>query len=140
MTVNQVRLAVVLLFLALASEFAAAQNKLDGSWSAALAVGGQRCGISLIMQQGQRYSEMLRCGSLMTRQSGTYVFSNGTLVRNVTDWDPKQRYVLDNGYSGHWEPNAKPPGGSYRVNFVSPNVMTWHDVNLGGNVTFRRVQ
>ena len=137
---NRVRLTVVVLLLALASQLATAQNKLDGSWSAALVVGGQRCGISLIMQQGQRYSEMLRCGSLMTRQSGTYVFSNGLLIRNVTDWDPKQRYVLDNGYSGHWEPNAKPPGGSYRVNFVSPNSMTWHDVNFGGNITFRRVQ
>lgn len=28
--------------------------------------------------------------------AGTYVFANGTLVRTVVDWEPKQRYVLDN--------------------------------------------
>lgn len=137
---NQVRLTVVVFLLALGSQFAVAQNKFDGSWKASLVVGGQRCGISLIMQPAQRYSETVRCGSMMTRQSGTYVVSNGLLIRNVMDWDPKQRYVMDNGYSGHWETNAKPPGGSYRVNFVSPNSMVWHDVNFGGNITFRRSQ
>jgi hypothetical protein len=115
-------------------------QKLDGTWKASLTVGGQRCIDNLVMGPGQHYSEVLRCGSLMTRQAGTYDFTNGVLTRNVTDWDPKQRYVLDSGYSGHWEPNAKPPGGSYRIKFTSADTMVWQDINLGGIVTFRRSQ
>ena len=67
-----------------------------------------------------------------------HVFSNGILVRDVIDWGPRKRYVLDNGYSGHYEENAKPPGGSFRVTFTSPDTMVWQDVNFGGTVTYRR--
>ncbi len=90
----------------------AAQSTLDGTWNSALVVNGQRCAIQLIMSPGQRYSEAVKCGGIMIWQAGTYVFANGTLVRSVVDWQPKQRYVLDTGYSGHYEANAKPPGGS----------------------------
>ena len=93
---------------------------------------GQRCTFNLVMTVGQHYSETLRCGNLMTWQAGTYVFSNGILVRDVTVWEPRKRYVLDNGYSGHYEENAKPPGGSFRVTFTSPDTMVWQDVNFGG--------
>jgi len=134
------RLRVVALLFLLAAPLALAQNKFDGSWKAAFILGGQRCSLNLVMGPGDRYSELARCGTLMTRQAGTYVFSNGVLIRNVIDWDPKQRYVLDNGYSGHWEPNAKPPGGSYNVKFISPDAMIWQDINFGGTVTFRRLK
>lgn len=92
------------------------------------------------MSAGQRYSELIQCPSMMTWQSGTYVVSpEGVLIRNVIDWEPKRRYVLDTGYSGHYEPNAKPPGGSFRVKFTSPDSMVWQDVNFGGILTFRRL-
>ena len=132
------RLRMVGLSLLLAAPIALAQNNFDGAWKASVIVGGQRITFNLVMGPGQRYSEIARAGSLMTRQAGTYVFSNGVLIRTVTDFDPKQRYVLDNGYSGHWERNAPPPGGSYRVNFTSPNTMIWQDINFGGTITFRR--
>ena len=113
-------------------------QKFDGTWKAGLTLNGQRCIFSLVMGPGERYSELLRCGALMTRQSGTYVFSNSVLMRTVIDWDPKRRYVLDNGYSGHWEQNAKPPGGSFRVKFTTPDIMVWQDVNFGGTITYKR--
>ncbi len=116
----------------------AAQPAFDGTWNSALVVNGQPCAIKLIMSTGQRYSEAVKCGSIMVWQSGTYVFANGTLVRSVVDWQPKQRYVLDSGYSGHYEANAKPPGGSFRVTFTSPNTMVWRDVQFGGTATYQR--
>lgn len=128
-------LSLVLLFSA---PVAKAQNKLDGVWNAALFLRGQRCRFNLVNSSGQRYTETLRCGSMMTSQSGTYVLDNGTLVRTVVDWEPKRRYVLDNGYSGHYEDNAKPPGGSFKVNFISRDTTVWRDVQSGGTLTYRR--
>jgi hypothetical protein len=136
---KQVRFLIAALLVVLAAPLVPAQNRFEGSWTAVLAVGGQRCTVNLIMGPGQRYSEIVRCGTLITRQAGTYVLGqNGLLVRNVMDWDPKRRWVQDTGYRGHWEINAKPPGGSYQVTFASPNTMVWKDVNFGGVVTFRR--
>jgi hypothetical protein len=133
-----VRLTVLALAFVLTAQFAAAQNKLDGTWKAVATINGQRCTFNLVMTMGQNYTETLQCGSVMTGQAGTYVFSNGILVRDVIDWEPRKRYVLDNGYSGHYEENAKPPGGSFRVTFISPDTMVWQDMNFGGTLTYRR--
>jgi hypothetical protein len=133
-----VRLTVLAFAFVLTAQFAAAQNRLDGTWEAVLILNGQRCIFNLVMTVDQHYTETLRCGDLMTSQAGTYVFSNGLLVREVTDWEPRRRYVLDNGYRGHYEENAKPPGGSFRVTFTSPDTMVWQDVNFGGTLTYRR--
>jgi hypothetical protein len=133
-----VRLTVLALAFVLTAQFAAAQNELDGTWNAVMTIYGQRCTVDLVMTAGQHYTETLQCGNLTTWQAGIYVFSNGILAREVTDWEPKERYVLDNGYSGHYEENAKPPGGSFRVTFTSPDTMVWQDVNFGGTLTYRR--
>ena len=86
------------------------------------------------------YSETERCGSLATGQSGTYrVFPNHTISFVVTSFFPTRRYVLDNGYSGHYEPNAKPPGGSFAYRFTTPNRLVLRDINYGGTLTYRRV-
>ena len=132
--------AAVALVLAVARPLAAAPNPFDGSWQAALVVNGTRCGVQLVMATGQRYSETIRCGGYMTYQAGTYTFANGTIFRTVRDWQPRQRYVLDSGYGGHYEPNAKPPGGSFRVAFPSPSTMVWRDTNFGGAITYQRVR
>jgi hypothetical protein len=87
-----------------------------------------------------RYSEAIPCGSYMTWQSGTYAFANGVIARTVVDWEPKQRYVMDNGYYGHYEPNTKPAGGSFRVAFTSPSTMVWRDLHLGGTITYQRAR
>jgi hypothetical protein len=137
---NRVRLCSTLFVLFILGQLAVAQNNLDGAWRATFVFNGQTCVFNLVNTAGQRYSETLRCGTMMTSQSGTYVFANSVLVRTVADWEPKQRYVIDNGYSGHYEPNAKPPGGSFRVSFTSSNTMVWKDVNFGGIITYKRVQ
>ena len=89
------------------------------------------------MGPGNRYIENLRCPAGMTSQSGTWVFNQGVLYRTVLDFEPKSRYVLDSGYSGHYERNAPPPGGAFRITFTSPNSMVWQDLN-GGSVTYVR--
>jgi hypothetical protein len=133
------RLLIATLLAASLVSSAQTPNKFDGSWKSLLVVGAQRCSVNLVMGPEQRYSEIVRCGSMMTRQAGSYTFAKGVLIREVADWDPKQRYVLDTGYRGHYEPNAKPPGGTYKVDFPAADTMVWHDVNFGGTITFRRV-
>lgn len=140
---TRIGLRVLALWFVLTAPFVAsgAQSPFEGSWRAVFTVYNMRCTSNLVMSSGQRYSELVQCGSVTTWQSGTYVLSrDGVLVRNVIDWEPKQRYVLDSGYSGHYEPNAKPPGGSFRVTFTSPDTMAWRDVSFGGTLTYRRVR
>lgn len=131
------RFALVALLLVAAQLFAS-QNKLDGAWRANIILNGQSCEMDLLMSSGLRYDETLRCGPLMTWQSGIYGFSRGLLERTVVDWAPKKRFVLDAGHRGHYEWNAIPPGGSYRVTFISLDAMRWKDIYFGGTVTFHR--
>ena len=134
-----VALNIVALSFVFAASGVHAQNKFDGAWTAGLVFNGMRCSVSLTMGPGQKYFETIRCGTMMTSQSGTYVVGqNGMVIRNVIDWQPRQRWVQDGGYRGHYEPNAKPPGGSYYVNFISANTMVWKDVNFGGVITYRK--
>jgi hypothetical protein len=54
---------------------------------------------------------------------------------------PRQRYIVGTvPGTGHYEPNATPPGGTFRYSFPSPNTMVWTDVNAGGTITYRRVR
>ena len=129
----------ILLGMALAAPLiAGAQSPYDGVWRATLAANGQRCSVDLVMRVGE-YSELLRCGSLMTRQVGTYVVSGGLLIRQVVNWAPRTMPVYDIYIGWHDEPTSKPPGGSYQVTFLSRDSMTWRDVNFGGTITFYRV-
>ena len=136
---NRTRLSLFALLL-FATPLFAANNRLDGKWASNIDLNGQRCTLNLEMASGNLYTEVLQCGSLATAQSGTYVFyPNGLLERTVCDWSPKKRFVLDNGYRGHYEWNAKPPGGKYQVTFTSANTMSWRDVNFGGTLTLHRL-
>jgi hypothetical protein len=75
----------------------------------------------------------------MTRQSGTYVLRGDLLVRSVQDWAPRQEWVVGACVGcGYWQATEKPPGGSYRVDFIDANTATMHDLNLGGTVTMHR--
>ncbi len=121
---TRTRFMLIALFLLTAPLFAA-ENTLQGTWKADLIANGQPCIIKDVIT-GNRYSELVQCGSLMTGQSGTYVFEKGQLVRSVEDWSPK-----GNGYH-------RPPGGSYRVTFTSPSSMVWQDLNTGGKLMLRR--
>ena len=117
-----------------------AQDPFAGRWHGVASVNGMSCTFDRVMTTTGTYSETERCGSLATGQSGTYrVFPNHTISFVVTNFFPTQRYVMDNGYSGHYEPNAKPPGGSFAYRFTTPNTLVLRDVNYGGTLTYRRV-
>ncbi len=120
----------------------AAQGTLAGTWRGFVPVNGMQCRFDTVMTPTGTYTETVRCGPYATGQSGTYcVFPNGVLSRTVTDWTPKSRYVVGAQVgSGHYETNAKPPGGTFRYTFTSPDTMVWRDVNFGGTITYRRVR
>jgi len=141
------RFACVALLVFAALPLFAADKRIEGSWTATVTLNGQRCIFNTVMGPEQHYTETLQCGSQGTGQSGIYVFENGLLIRTVADFYPRWRYVVDvNPFApwrpadppGHYEKNATPPGGTWRVVFNSANTMTWKDLNLGGVVTFHR--
>ncbi len=143
----------LMVMLAAGATPAIAQS-FDGQWTASQQFNGMTCNFQLVMNAG-RYSELLQCGPYMTMQSGAYVYQNGVLARTVLDFEPKQRPIIQGGplaQTGpngrrylpgprvHYEANATPPGGTYRVTFLAGNAMNWHDLNLGGNITFYRAR
>ncbi len=150
------RVAGALLALALAAPIVASAQTLNGTWVEHRTVNGVACTMETIMNSGS-YSEKVECGSMMTWQTGTYVLSGNALVRHVTDFEPKWRWIVDGGplvpynnygryreyqggLRGHWERNATPPGGTFQVTFTSPNSMSWYDVNFHGTAYFQRVR
>lgn len=136
---NRLRGAAMALYLALAAQLAAGQN-LMGKWVGSAVVNGQRISFTMTVTAGNHYIETAQAGSLMTTQSGTYVFTNGLLVRNVIDWNPKQQMVMNPPLGTKSVPVARPPGGSFKVTFTGPNTMVLQDVNLKGTLTYQRVQ
>jgi hypothetical protein len=137
-----VALAFASLALAAVPLAAAGQDPLAGTWHGSVTMNGMACTFDLVMTSSATYTEIERCGSMTTGQRGTYkVFPHRIVGLTVTDWTPKQRYVVDAAPgTGHYEPNAQPPGGMYRYTFTTPNTMVWRDVNYGGTVVFHRVR
>ena len=121
---------------------ALAQDSLIGSWHGAIAMNGMRCAFDRVIAADGTYGEIERCGSMATSQRGTYrLFANNLVSFNVDDWNPKQRYIVGvQPGTGHYESNAKPPGGTFRYTFLSPSTMVWRDVNFGGTITYHRVR
>src|SRR5262249_19551864 len=132
---------------------ATAQNNMTGTWVAYHNINGMSCSLTMVIDSW-RYSEAAQCGPYKTWQSGTYAVQGNLLVRQVLDFEPKTRYIVDGrplgydyscpygtyrcpgwyggpggnyplGPGGHYEANATPPGGSYRVTITSANSMTW---------------
>lgn len=131
--------ASLLAVMLTAGDVAAAGNSIVGTWNSTFAANGMACSVQSIYESDHTYSELLHCGNLMTHQSGTYVMSGDLLVRTVEDWAPKQQWVVGSCVGcGYWQTMDKPPGGSYRVNFISGSKATLHDVNLGGTLTIYR--
>jgi len=126
--------------LAAAPRAGVAAQPFAGTWRALATTGGMQCRFDLVMTTTNDYIEQARCGPYLTSQRGWYrVFANGTLSRVVTNWSPTQHLVVDAGGGSHFEPSSRPPGGSYRFTFTTPNTMVWRDVNLGGTLTWHRV-
>jgi hypothetical protein len=137
-----VALGFALLTLAVVPLAAAGQDSFAGVWRGSVTMNGMACTFDRVMTSSGTYSEIERCGSMVTGQRGTYkVFPNHIIGFTVIDWTPKQRYVVDAAPgTGHYEPNAQPPGGMFHYTFTSPNTMVWRDVNFGGTVVFHRVR
>ncbi len=133
------RVAALMVCFSAAAQVATAQN-LMGKWVGSTVINGQKYSFTMTVTAGNHYIETAQVGTLMTTQSGTYVFTNGLLVRNVIDWQPKQQMVVNPPYGTKSVPLAKPPGGSFRVTFTGPNTMVLQDVNTRGTLTYQRVQ
>ena len=125
--------------IVLATQLAAAQE-LMGKWVGSTVINGQRYSFTMTVTTGNHYIETAQLGTMMTTQSGTFVLTNGLMVRSVIDWNPKQQLVVDPPYGSHYVPIAKPPGGSYKVTFPNANTMVLQDVNLRGTQTYQRAQ
>jgi hypothetical protein len=144
---SRTRFACIAMLLLAVVPLFGADHRLDGGWRATIPVAGMQCSVDLVMTPQQKYSETIRCGSSMTWQAGTYTFNQGVLLRTVTDFQPRQRYVVDVNPTqpwlpanppGHYENNVTPPGGSFQVTFNSSDTMTWKDITFGGTVVLRR--
>ena len=137
---------IAILLLAVAPLFAR-ERRLDGGWKATIPGPGGQCSVDEVLTADQKYSETVRCGNSMTWQAGTYTFNQGVLLRTVTDFQPKTRYVVDINPTqpwlpasppGHYENNVPPPAGQYQVTFNYSDTMTWKDIAFGGTVVMRR--
>lgn len=134
-------LAAVALAAALAAATATAQqNPFVGTWRAVTQWGT----ITTVMGPDMRYSEQMVGGSIMTLQQGYYVISGDLISFTVVDWAPKTMPVYHpvGTTGGYWtqQPTTKPPGGTFRFHFTSPDSVTMQDVNFHGVATFTRIQ
>ncbi|HVS47234.1 MAG TPA: hypothetical protein VMS32_11310 [Verrucomicrobiae bacterium] len=112
-----------------------AANSLVGHWQGAATVGGGSYAFDLVMQSNGTYVDTVRVGRIASTDSGTWKIVGGLLHFTVTDWEPKQQcFPPPTGC----QPVPEPPGGLYRVQFLSPNAMRWQDVNYGGIVNYER--
>ncbi len=139
MSRSAVRTTVMMLALFVLPAGAVAAS-FTGTWHGAFTINRQRCTIEVVLSANGSYAQEARCGALMTQQSGTYrIYPNGEIGFSVVDWSPKQRYVVGTRVgSGHFENNAKPPGGAFKYTFTSANAMVWRDVDYGGTITLLR--
>ena len=126
--------AAAVLALALGGMPAARAASLVGTWQGNFAMNGTRCNVQSIYMADGNYTELMRCGTLMTRQGGTYVLRGSLLVRVVESWEPRQQYVYGTGMQAM----EKPPGGSWRIAFPDANTLQMRDVNFGGQLVLRR--
>ena len=101
----------ILLAFALAAPALASAQTLDGTWVSYSTINGVQCSLKTVMRGGQ-YSELAQCGPYMTLQQGTYYFSGNVLIRNVTDWSPKELYHVEGRPLGY---DYSCPPGSYRT-------------------------
>ena len=108
----------------------------------------QGVSFELIVSPDGRFSEQERMGQLMTMQTGVLrPLGPGVIAFVVEDWQPRTRQVYhpnpgvgDTGGYYTTEPNARPPGGTYRVRLDGQGDMTMQDTQMGGQITFHRVR
>jgi hypothetical protein len=129
-----------LALLTFGSAAGAQEPSLVGSWRGF----AQGLTFNLVIGADGSYSEQAIAGSLMTLQQGhIQVVGPGMITFIVEDWEPKTQpvYHPTGTVGGYYtdEPVAKPPGGTWRIQFTSPDSFTMEDVNFGGVIVFNRV-
>ncbi len=123
------------------SPMANAADSFSGKWRASMAFNGMNCQLDLAMSPAKTYTEAIHCGPYVTSQDGVYTVSKGVLGFDVRRWSPTRQWIVEpSAGAGHWEPTGKPPGGSYKYAFPTPNALSLHDINTGADITFHRVQ
>jgi hypothetical protein len=132
--------AGALALLIFGSAAGAEEPTLVGSWRGF----AQGVTFNLVVDADGSYSEQAIAGSVMTLQQGHYQFvAPGIVTFVVEEWEPKTQpvYHPTGTVGGYYtdEPVAKPPGGTWRIQFTSPDSFTMQDVNFGGVVVFHRV-
>lgn len=130
--------------LAFGSAARAQEPALVGSWRGS-APSAPGVTFNLVVGADHSYSEQAVAGSLMTLQQGHYqVVAPDVVTFVVEEWKPRTYSVYHpTGTVGGYytdEPVAKPPGGTWRIQFTSPDSFTMQDVNFGGMAVFNRVQ
>lgn len=136
--------AAILIALVTAVNSDAQGNSFVGSWRGVVTVNGMAVTFNLVMGANQSYSlqEVSRIG--MTLQTGYYRVNGQQIGFEVVDWQPKTAPVYHApGWQGGYyvqQPLAKPPGGMFRFQFTSSSSLTMQDVNLGGVITYNRLQ
>lgn len=106
-----------------------------GTWHATIYVSGRVAYDSLVMEADGEFNELMRSGTLMTEETGTWHIVRGYLYLKVEDWAPKQQCLPTTGCV----PILKPPSSLYRVQWLSADAIRCQDVNLRGYVTYQRV-
>ena len=101
--------------------------------------------ITLTILPDGRFNQQAASGGMMTFLSGRVVQDGPNMFTlDVQDWQPKTENVYHpTGTTGGYytqELVAKPPGGTWRVSFASPDMMTMQDVNMGGMITMERAR
>lgn len=113
---------------------------LAGTWQGVY----QGVAFELVVQPNGAFSETERSGQMMTMQTGVLQNTGPNMITFVIqDWQPRTmpQYHATGTVGGYYtqEPTSKPPGGTYRLQFNSPNSVTMQDVAMGGVITFQRV-
>ena len=131
--------ALAALIFALTATAAHAQS-LTGSWR------GVAMGVTFTMtvQPNGAFVQSQQKGTLMTQQTGVVRSAAAGMVSFVVEnWQPRTQpiYHATGTVGGYYtqQATAKPPGGTWRLQFNGPNSVTMTDVNLGGSITFNRV-
>ena len=129
-----------LMVLAAAPGAEAQGPSLSGTWQGVY----QGVAFELVVQPDGAFSETERAGQMMTMQTGVIRATGpGVITFVVEDWQPRTmpQYRPTGTVGGYYtqEPTSKPPGGTYRIRFNSPNSVTMQDVSMGGVIVFQRV-
>jgi hypothetical protein len=116
-----------------------------GTWQGNTTASGMAIAMELVLGGADRsYSLQMRSGPYMTLQTGLYIVSDQTIGFQVLDWEPKTLPVYHpvGTTGGYWthEPTHKPPGGTYRFEFLSPRSIRFEDVSTGEVSVLNRVR